>query len=342
MNGKDRMIEALELREGDAVPVFEWFIDAAVAKQAVGSDDPIEVVERLDLDAINVRADYTKKKVDERTFIDEWGSTRKLTGDVIAANVDSPIKSVADHKAYAFPDPLAAHRLATLEKTVKRLGDTRAVVFNLRDGFSDMRDLLGYENAMMDMLLEPDAFKDLLQRVVKYNLTLARLAVERYGVKIIATTDDVANADGMLIRPENYFEVLGPAFREIIGGYKELGCYVIKHCDGNVDAVVDFWIDCGIDCLDPIDPGAGYDLGPMKQKYGQQVALKGNVDCTGHLCTGTPEQVAQEVRDCIAKAARGGGYILSSSNTIHRGVKPENLLAMVEAARRYGKYPVGA
>ena len=26
-------------------------------------------------------------------------------------------------------------------------GDRRAVVFNLRDGFSDMRDLLGYENA---------------------------------------------------------------------------------------------------------------------------------------------------------------------------------------------------
>jgi len=342
VNGRDRIINALELREGDAVPVFEWFIHEGVARQAVGSDNILDIVERLDLDAINVRADYTKQKIDAETFTDEWGSTRKLTGDAIAALTSSPIKSIADHKAYTFPDPFAPHRLATLEKTMKRMGDTRAVVFNLRDGFSDMRDLLGYENAMMDMLLEPDHFKDLLKRVAEYNLAVARLAVERFGVQVIATTDDVANADGMLIRPENYFEVLGPAFREIIGGYKELGCYVIKHCDGNIDAVVDFWIDCGIDCLDPIDPGAGYDLGPMKQKYGQQVALKGNVDCTGNLCDGTPEQVAQEVRDCIRKAARGGGYILSSSNTIHSGVKPENLLAMVEAARKYGKYPIQA
>ena len=38
----------------------------------------------------------------------------------------------------------------------------------------------------------------------------------------------------------------------------------------------------------------------------------------------------------------GGGLILSSSNTIHRGVKPENFVAMVEAARKYGKYPLQA
>ncbi|GEM_PF-4725816 len=47
----------------------------------------------------------------------------------------------------------------------------------------------------------------------------------------------------------------------------------------------------------------------------------------------------ESVRDTIAAAVPGGGYIISSSNTIHPGVKPENYIAMVEAAREFGRYP---
>jgi uroporphyrinogen decarboxylase len=48
--------------------------------------------------------------------------------------------------------------------------------------------------------------------------------------------------------------------------------------------------------------------------------------------------VEEEVKKTIEIAAGGGGYILSSSNTIHPGVKPENYIAMVNAAHKYGKY----
>ena len=141
------------------------------------------------------------------------------------------------------------------------------------------------------------------------------------------------------MRPDTYFELIGPKFKQVIQGYKDLGYLCIKHCDGNIDVVIDFWIDCGIDCLDPIDPGAGYTMGDMKAKYGKQVCLKGNIDCTGALCDGTPEQVEEEVRQCLVEAGPGGGLILSSSNTIHRGVAPENYQAMLAALRQYGVYP---
>ena len=132
------------------------------------------------------------------------------------------------------------------------------MILNLRDGFSDMRDLLGYEESLMALLLEPQAFSELLDRVVEYNLELASVARQRYGIEVLATTDDVANATGLLMRPDTYFEMIAPHFRRVLQGYKELGYLCIKHCDGKIDAVVDFWIECGIDGLDPIDPGAGY------------------------------------------------------------------------------------
>ena len=55
---------------------------------------------------------------------------------------------------------------------------------------------------------------------------------------------------------------------------------------------------------------------------------------------GTVEEVEQSVRETIAAAAPGGGYIISSSNSIHPGCKPENYIAMVKAARKYGAYPI--
>ena len=96
----------------------------------------------------------------------------------------------------------------------------------------------------------------------------------------------------------------------------------------------------GIDCLDPIDPTAGMDIGRMKQQYGGRIALKGNVDCAQTLTFGTEQQVVEETKAVIRKAADGGGLILSSSNSIHSSVKPGNYLAMWNALRMYGRYPI--
>ena len=179
MNGNERILAALQRKQPDTVPVFEWFVDVKVGQTLVGSGDIIDIVERMDLDAVNVRADYSKQKIDDVTFVDEWGSKRQLTGDAIAAHLASPIEDIANHKAYRFPDPDAPHRFRSLEKTLQRLGESKAIVLNLRDGFSEVRDLLGYENALMAPLLEPQAFAELIMRSVEYNLKLAEIARKR-------------------------------------------------------------------------------------------------------------------------------------------------------------------
>lgn len=332
---KERMIAALRKETPDKIPTFEWFIDVSVSKALCGTDDPIETVERLDIDGVNIRADYGKKWIDPETFLDEWGVVRKLTGDMIPASMEHPIKDIARHAEYIFPDPHSPERFKTLERALEYYGDRRAIILNLRDGFSDMRDILGYQEALMGVVAEGKHFSDLLKRVVEYNLTLAEIAVKRYNIQIVATTDDVCSARGPLMSPRSYKETILPEFREIVQGFRSLGLFVIKHCDGNIRAFLDLWVDAGIHCLDPIDPGGNLDMKEMKEQYGHLICLKGNIDCTGNLVKGTPEQVEQEVRECIEKGGRSG-FILSSSNTIHRGVKPENYQAMLNALRKFG------
>ncbi len=88
-----------------------------------------------------------------------------------------------------------------------------------------------------------------------------------------------------------------------------------------------------------INTAVGYTMGAVKEKYGDKICLKGNLDCAVSLCDGTSEQVEEEVRQSILGGGPGGGLIVSSSNTIHHGVNPENFRAILRAVSRYGKYP---
>jgi uroporphyrinogen decarboxylase len=336
MTGRQRILTALRRETPDCVPTFEWFLDGAVTQALVGTNDPVRAADALDLDGINVRPDYRRRYLDGSTFVDEWGVRRVNTGDCIPQVRESPIRDISAHAAYRFPDPAAPGRFAALERALKVASGRRAVILNLRDGFSDMRDLLGYEEALVQLKLEPERFVELLDRVVDYNLSLAQLAVRRYGIEVIATTDDVANGAGPLISPASYFELVGPAFRRAMGGYRGLGCFVIKHCDGDVRKLLDFWVECGIQCLDPVDPAAGLHLPTLKRAYGDRLCFKGNIDCAGVLQFGTTADVETAVRECLREGGPSG-LILSSSNSIHRGVKPENYRAMLHALRREGR-----
>jgi uroporphyrinogen decarboxylase len=82
------------------------------------------------------------------------------------------------------------------------------------------------------------------------------------------------------------------------------------------------------------------DLAEVKARVGDRVALKGNVDCAHTLTFGSVRDVIEETKEAISKGASGGGFILSSSNTIHSQVPPGNYLAMLHALRMYGRYPI--
>ena len=338
MTSRERVLRTLMRKEADRIPTFEWAIDWKVRRALTGSDDNLKAIEALDVDGVSVRADYSRQRIDDESYLDEWGCRRKASGESLDVIVESPIQDIRRHEEYRFPDPYAGHRLASLSRAVETIGGHRAVVFNLRDVFSDIRDLVGYENALIALLLEQQAFAELLERVMEYNLTLARIARGRFDVNIVATTDDIADARGLIFSPQLYFSFLAPRMAKVIRGYKELGYYCIKHCDGNVKDLVEHWIDIGVDCIDPIDPNGGMDLAEVKKQFGRRVCLKGNVNCQTTLVSGTEREVEAEVKRCIGQAGAGGGFILSSSNTIHSGVKPKNYQAMLTALRRYGNY----
>jgi uroporphyrinogen decarboxylase len=79
-------------------------------------------------------------------------------------------------------------------------------------------------------------------------------------------------------------------------------------------------------------------LEELKKKTYGKMALCGAVDTQHILPYGTPEEVGAEVRRVIEILAPGGGFMVASVHTVMHEVPPENILAMVDAVEKYGKY----
>ncbi|HPI73002.1 MAG TPA: uroporphyrinogen decarboxylase family protein, partial [bacterium] len=86
--------------------------------------------------------------------------------------------------------------------------------------------------------------------------------------------------------------------------------------------------------LQPIEPKA-WDIVEVKQRYGDRLALIGNVD-VDLLARGTADAVAAETKRLIGALGPGGGYCVGSGNTIPNYVRPENYRAMLETVWDYG------
>jgi len=80
-------------------------------------------------------------------------------------------------------------------------------------------------------------------------------------------------------------------------------------------------------------------LTEAKEMVGDRMCLMGNLDITHILVDATREEVFEAVRQSIADAGRGGGYILAPDHS-HPGISVERLRWMVEAAKEYGRYPL--
>ena len=77
----------------------------------------------------------------------------------------------------------------------------------------------------------------------------------------------------------------------------------------------------------------------MKRTYGDRLCLLGNVDLN-LLGMGSPDAVDREVRELIRDVGPGGGYIVTSGNSLAGYLLPENVLALSKAVQKYGRYPL--
>ncbi|MGD9146630.1 MAG: uroporphyrinogen decarboxylase family protein [Anaerolineae bacterium] len=340
MTSEERVMRVLRREEPDRVPHFEWLIDRKVREAlSPGCKDTNDFAVRMGLDAVLADVKFQKERVGADRWRSEWGYVTQDTPEEHGIEVESPIKTMADFERFVPPDPLLPERYLGIEKMLDEFAGDKAVIVHLNDVFSLPRYLMGMENLLMSIVTQPELIEALVDLSVDVNIKMAKELAVR-GVKMVYTGDDYAYTKGPLMSPKHFRQLFYPGLVRVMRGFKEAGMLIIKHTDGNLWPIIDMIIDSDIDCLDPIDPIAGMDIAEVKAKYGHRVALKGNVDCAQTLTFGTEEEVIEETKDAMRKGMPGGGFILSSGNSIHSAVKPENYMAMLRTWETYRDYPM--
>jgi uroporphyrinogen decarboxylase len=337
MNSRERVIKAFEGKIPDIVPHFEVLIDTGIIDKLLPGKDLFDFVDIYDIDAISIKYDLKVEKIDENTYLDERGLILKRTPEDYLQPIEPIIKNEKDLRKFEFPDPNKEYRFDTLRKAVDRFKNNKAIVIRLKDGWSEARDLHGYSETLIDLIDNPKLINGIIQKSVEYYSELGKQAAN-IGADIVFTGDDIAGTNGLLMTPQHFKELLYPAMKKLYKNFHDYGLYVLKHSDGNLNEIMDLLVDTGLDCLNPIDPLAGMDLQKIKEKYGKKICIMGNVNCAGNLVYGEESDVIEEVKNCIEIGSPGGGYILSSSNSIHSSVKPNNYIALMDTVKKYGKY----
>lgn len=158
---------------------------------------------------------------------------------------------------------------------------------------------------------------------------------------VVLGGDDLGQKTGPLMRPDLIERLYGESYRRVAALVHRHKKKLLWHSCGNIYLFLDKFIDWGFDGLVTLEPTAGMDLAKVRAAVGRRLVLVGNLDVSHLLVQGSREEIDGAVREAIRAAGRGGGYILSAAHS-HPFVDPKRLRWMVEAAHRWGTYPLGA
>jgi uroporphyrinogen decarboxylase len=340
MNSAERVFTALKRQQPDRVPIIESVIDEKVRRalfpQAVEMG---AFSDAIGLDAVSAGMEFRRHGETPDSFYDEWGVFYRTSSEALSHPVRGPIATKEDLKNYQPPDPDAPWRLGKLPELVARYKGRKAVLVHHRAAFMWSAYLVGLDNLLLSFALDPEFAHALMDKVLEATIAMARRAI-RAGADLVFLGDDYAHNFAPMMSPAHFGEFVQPRLQQMIAAIHEEGAFCVKHSDGNLWSILEMIVDAGPDAINPLEPAAGMDLKRAKEQYGERVCLIGNIDCGELLSHGTVDQVEGAVRRCIADGATAGGFILSSSNSIHSSVKPENYLAMVRAGQQYGAYPL--
>ena len=362
MNGRQRIVEALSIQEADRVPLFihginegpimgigrhftDGLPEGKLFNRMTDAEKAKLVETLLDLLDIYEIDGYTCLPIgpgtefcDAEPLVDDWGVgfTRSEVGIPIPS--DHPIQGPEDLARYRPPEP-KREQLLLVDLMKARFGDRKAVFWMMRGAFVRSWRLMGMTNWMMQLYQNPEFIHQVAEMVTAYSLgQLEMLAAA--GLDVLIVEDDIASTQSTLVSPAHFSQFINPYNRRLVDRAHALGIKVVRHSDGNLWPILDILLATGYDGLNPLEPQAGMHLKAVKDYCGDRICLLGNIDCQHLLPFGSPAEVAASVRQAIADAAAGGGLIICSSNTLHPGVNAENCIAMFEATRRYGSYPI--
>ncbi len=270
-------------------------------------------------------SDFGETAVDEFGVV--WSTSKIDRGAPIGPAVTDP-----DLSNYRFPDFTAAYRFEGLGEWCTQNKEHYTIIWvgDLWERATFMRDM---DKILMDLVLNPKFVDELLHGITDYVIGTMEVLFGRFRFDGIALSDDYGAQSSMLMSPSSWRRFVRPRLAEVYELAKSHNRMVFHHSDGYIYPVIGDLIDLGCDVLHPIQPEA-MDVFNLKREFGQHLTFCGGMRTQDLLPRGSPEEIRNEVKRLKRELGREGGYIMSNGITVQADVPLDNLVAMIDEARK--------
>ena len=338
MNARERVLTALQRGEPDRVPYCELGIDRALAQRLVGWGEPDSQAADLEANVYSIdeaKAVASFLQLDNITYVLRAPvyAHKKMGKDGRLFYGAGMIESEADLDMIDLPDPYDDTLYIEAEAFARQKGEYAACLVTRIGIFPTMLSM-GIERFSIALYENRPFIETILDRYCDWAAVVAERVCQR-GFDVFISTDDMAFKSAPYFSPAVLRELMLPRYRRVA---PSISLPWVIHSDGNMMPFLEDLVSLGIAGLHPLEKGA-MDIAAVKRSHGNRICVLGNVDLN-ILGMGTPEDVDRAVRDLIRDVGPGGGYIVTSGNSLAGYLKPENVVAMSEAVLKYGRYPL--
>lgn len=349
MTPRERVMRAVGREETDRVPLFYRDVPEVDARlrRDLGLATRDDLLEYFGVDFRWVDPAYIGPPLEDPATEhrrDIWGVEYRYVRAGHGGHwepVAFPLESVEDPAAlddYPWPD-VGWFDFTVLDAQFRRYRDyaTMTAPGVASPGvLTTIQSLLGMERTLTDMLLNPEFFHALSDRVMAFTTEYLRRFYDVAGDRLdfFRIGEDYGTQRGLLFGIPQWREFIRPTLLEMSGMAKAHGSLYYQHTCGSVRDLIPDLIEVGVDVLDPLQvTAAGMVPAELKAEFGNRICFSGGVDEQVLLPRGSPDEVARAVRELIGVMAPGGGFFLGSTHNFQADIPTANIVAMYEAAR---------
>jgi hypothetical protein len=287
-----------------------------------------------------VEPEYAPWRVAGRPYTDSWGCVWETIEDgITGAVIRHALPTWEAFDCYEPPDPWEQDGWGTIDwdRTATRIKEGRARGFitkgSLRHGhtFLTLTYIRGYESLLFDMVDQHPNLSRLIQMTVDFNGELVRHYLE-LGVEWMGYPEDLGMQRGPMLSPAHFCAWIKPAYRRLMAPAREAGCVIHMHSDGDVRALSEDLLDCGVDVLNLQDLVNGIDW--IRDHLKGRICIDLDVDRQQVTRFGTPAEIDALIRQEVERLADPAGGLM-----LHHGLMPglplENVRALMDAMEAY-------
>ena len=366
---EERVRAALSNREGDQVPVSDFFWTGFLlkAKEKWGQD--LDIYRKLDLDYIVINPNMDPVIQDFEILEDDgvniklrtgFGATIRRSGTAPMPHFDSfLVNDPDDMEKFIIESAKDKRRLFRQgDDQLNGVGDAIGrnipswndrvdayyrdfpVFGSICEGYEYLWRCIGTVNSLMWLLEEPEKLGAFIKRIGDFLVELTEYQIEESRDRLsgMYIWGDVAYVNSMFFSPDCWREFFKPIVERIIKVCKQAGILTIYHGCGNAKPIYNDFVEMGLDGYNPLECKARLDAVELKKEYGGKLSFVGNFDVR-ELESGNKDRIKREALYKLQSAV-GGGWICQSDHSVSSGVSPESYEYMVDLIRTYGKFPL--